>query len=71
MERKTRARRVALHAVVALVACGQALCVLELVGVPLRPPEVADRAGVAAGLSGEPASSATELAALVPIKPAV
>ena len=40
VERKTRARRVALHAVVALVACGQALCVLELVGVPLRPPEV-------------------------------
>jgi membrane-associated phospholipid phosphatase len=33
-----RGRRRALAALVALVACGQALCVLELLGVPLRPP---------------------------------
>jgi hypothetical protein len=32
----TRARAAALHAVVALVACGQGICVLELAGVPLR-----------------------------------
>jgi membrane-associated phospholipid phosphatase len=35
---RTRARRVALYALVALVACVQALCVLELVRVPLWPP---------------------------------
>ena len=30
----------ALHALVALVACGQALCVLELLRVPLWPPQL-------------------------------
>ena len=40
VERPTHARRVALHAMVALVACGQGLCVLELLGVPLWPPRL-------------------------------
>ena len=40
VERTTRARRVALHAVIALVACGQLWCVLELLGVPLWPPRL-------------------------------
>ena len=40
VERSTRARRVALHAMIALVACGQGLCVLELLGVPLGPPRL-------------------------------
>jgi membrane-associated phospholipid phosphatase len=39
-ERSTRARRVALHALIALVGCGQLLCVLELLGVPLWPPRL-------------------------------
>src|SRR5205085_8838236 len=34
------ARRAALHALVALVACGQAIAALELAGVPLRPPNL-------------------------------
>jgi membrane-associated phospholipid phosphatase len=36
----TRSRRVALYALVALVACGQGLAMLELIGVPLWPPAV-------------------------------
>jgi membrane-associated phospholipid phosphatase len=40
VERSTRARRVALHAMIALVACGQVLCALELLGVPLWPPKL-------------------------------
>ena len=40
VERLTRARRVALHAMIALVACGQVLCLLELLGVPLWPPRL-------------------------------
>lgn len=39
-ERTTRARRVALRALIALVACGQLWCVLELLGVPLWPPRL-------------------------------
>ncbi|MDB4937592.1 MAG: hypothetical protein JWP87_4564 [Labilithrix sp.] len=38
VKRTTHSRRVALHAVVALVACGQVLSVLELMHVPLWPP---------------------------------
>jgi len=34
------ARRVGLHALIALVACGQLWCVLELFGVPLWPPRL-------------------------------
>ena len=40
VERTTRSRKVALHALVALVACGQAWCVLELLHVPLWPPQL-------------------------------
>jgi hypothetical protein len=39
-EGTTRARRVALFALVALVACGQAFCVLQLLHVPLWPPRL-------------------------------
>jgi len=36
----TRARAIALNVLVALVACGQVLCVLELAGAPLPKPGV-------------------------------
>jgi membrane-associated phospholipid phosphatase len=39
-EPSTRARRVALHALVAMVACGQLWCALELCGLPLGPPRL-------------------------------
>jgi len=36
----SRARRICLHALFALVACGQLWCLLELIGVPLPAPPI-------------------------------